>query len=316
MKVMTARTAFVSVSSLLIGWLYWLCQRPCFSGPEEGMKVVGIGFGIALLAGALLPVFVCKENRKYHATGERGESGLKGLSILRELWGIKSFRLLLLAVFFLLAACLLVGNLGFYIALCFMFDGNREAVGMYTGLSATINSVAVIFFCPIVNYCARKIGEKTTLYLFMCVAMFGYVAGFWAAHPAHPYYAIVTGILGNFGLTAFWVIVPAMVGEISREHEVASGHSLYGSFYALYGMGIKIGSSVGLLFTGIVLNMTGYTVAHGVNQAARTLLSMRLLNSAGPTIGMLIAMICIYRLTRKTNRAIPSISPSGNKENG
>lgn len=295
MKAMSFRTAFVSVGTFLMGWIYWFCQLDCFANTAEGMKWVGIGFGLILLLGSVLPVFVCKENRKYHAVAERGEEKLSGMKVLRELWGLKSFRGILIAIFCLLSCALLISNLGFYIMLCFVFKGDTKAVAVLTGISSTINSIAVIFFCPVVNYCAKKIGEKPTLYIFMCLAMLGYILTFWTAHPAHPYWAIYSGILGNFGMTAFWVIMPALTGELSRQHEVETGHSIYGSFYAMYGMAIKIGASVGLLFTGVILNLTGYHVSHGVAQPEQTIFLMRFLNSAVPTLGMLLAMYCIYR---------------------
>jgi glycoside/pentoside/hexuronide:cation symporter, GPH family len=294
MKAMSFRTSLVGIGSLLIGWLYWLCQMSCFSSPAEGMKFVGIGFGLLLLLGSVLPVFVCTKNRRYQPVMKSNREKLSGLAIIRELWNVKPFRGILLAVFCLLTSCLLVSNMNFYISLCFMFHGNTHAVAVLSGVIATVNSIAVILFCPVVNICAKKFGEKNTLYTFMGVAMLGWVLGFWAAHPAHPYWTVVTGILGNFGQTAFWIIMPALVGEIGRQHELSSGHSLYGSFYALYGMSIKIGSSLGLLFTGIILNLTGYQVSHGASQPQMTIFLMRFLSSAVPTIGMLLAMYCLY----------------------
>ncbi|PAW76021.1 MAG: hypothetical protein B9S32_16570 [Verrucomicrobia bacterium Tous-C9LFEB] len=303
MKAMSFRTAFVSVGTFLMGWIYWLCQRDCFENTAEGMKYVGIGFGLLLLLGSVLPIFVCKENRKYHAVAEKGEEKLKEFAVLKELWALKSFRGILLAIFCLLTCSLLVSNLGFYISLCYMFGGDTKAVAILGGISATINSTAVIFFCPVVNYCAKKLGEKPTLYLFMVIAMIGYILTFWAATPEHPYWAIYTGILGNFGMTAFWVIMPALTGELGREHEKETGHSIYGSFYAMYGMAIKIGASVGLLFTGVILNLTGYHASHGIAQPESTIFLMRVLNTVVPTVGMLIAMYCIYVSLNRVKKA-------------
>lgn len=299
MKAMEFRTVFVNLGGVAIGWLYWLCQLKWFANPAEGMKVVGIGFGLVLAAGAILPVFVCKENRKYHSVPVKNEKKLKEFSVIKELLGLREFRGMLLAILSLMVGCLLVSNLGFYISLCYVFPGDTKAVALLGGVGAVVGAVSAIIICPFINYCAKRIGEKPTLYLFMGLALAGNIATYWAANPTHPYAVLITGTVTNFGLTAFWIIMPSITGELSHDYEQRTGKSIYGSFYALYGMAIKIGASVGLLFTGIILNLSGYHATYGATQAAATISMMRILNSALPVLGILIAIYCVWSSTKK-----------------
>ena len=275
------------------------------------MKVVGIGFGLVLLLGAVLPVLVCKENRKYHAVEEKGEKKITEFAIIRELWKVKSFRGMLIAIFCVVSSSLLVSNLGFYIGLCYMFHGDTKAVAVLGGIAGTISSISTIFFCPVVNYCAKKMSEKSTLYIFCFITIAGYILTYWTAQPSHPYWSIYSGILNGFGMTAFWVIMPAFTGELSRQHEIATGHSVYGSFYAMFGMAIKIGASVGLLFAGIIVNLTGYHAANGAHQPEVTIFLMRMLNTVVPSLGMLIALYCIYTSLNRSVGELPQAAEEG-----
>jgi GPH family glycoside/pentoside/hexuronide:cation symporter len=295
MKLMSYRTIFTNVGSFCIGWLYWLCQSNSFSSPAQGMKSVGTIFGLIILAGSVLPILVCRDSRKYHAVKtNRGEKPLREWAIIKELLGLKPFRGILLAIFCLMTSALTVSSLGFYIALCFMFHGDEKAVGALMGISGTISSLAVFLFCPMINVISARLGERPTLYLSLGVAIAGCILGFWAATPAHPYWSVVTGIFTGFGMTAFWVIMPAMTGELSRQHEIQTGQSIYGSFYALYGIALKIGASVGLLLTGLILDLTGYHSSLGVEQSEATIFWLRTLNATIPAVGLLASLYCLY----------------------
>jgi Na+/melibiose symporter-like transporter len=67
----------------------------------------------------------------------------------------------------------------------------------------------------------------------------------------------------------------------------------------------KLGTSVALLGTGFVLNITGFDVARGALQHPGVLSEMRAINAILPALGIGIAFLCLYQIKNKT-RILPA----------
>ena len=288
-RIMAMRTAIGAASSCGISWLYWLCQRPWFNGPVEGMQVIGILFGGCMAAAAILPTLVCRKSRLYQPSAQQMKDARESV-VIREILKIREFRYIILAVFSLLASFTLVSNLGFYISIYFMFGGDTKEAAVLQGISSVVICVTSIGTCTIVGFLSKKIGRIMTLKLFMLLALAGKISIWWTYRPEWPYATIISGVLVNMGVTTFWIMMPSMLGEISNLHEKQTGRSLYGSFCALYGVTMKIAASISLLLTGFVLNFTKFDVALGARQSVETITQMRLFSVFVPVSGLLLAM--------------------------
>jgi Na+/melibiose symporter-like transporter len=102
-----------------------------------------------------------------------------------------------------------------------------------------------------------------------------------------------------------------------RSYESRTGRSLYGSFFAIYGIAIKLAGSISLLFTGFVLNATGFQASFGRNQPVSTLTEMRVLNVVLPVTGLMLAFVFLRNVwpkdkekTSPPNAKLPSLSES------
>jgi GPH family glycoside/pentoside/hexuronide:cation symporter len=290
-RVMAMRTFFTTLCSGAMAWLYWLCQRPWLGGPIHGMRIVGIGFGLMMAAAAIMPIFVCRQSREFHANDETKKEN--EFAVVRELLGVKEFQRLLLAVLCLVASFTLVGNLGFYIFVYYLYHGDTISASFLQGISGVVGCVTGVAACPLVAFLARKLGLWPTLRLFLFLAVAGAVSSWWTTRPEWPYGSLISGVLLGQGLTAFWIFMPALTGELSNRYEEKTGRSLYGSFFALYGVAIKLAGSISLLFTGLVLNATGFRSVLGSAQSMGTLTDMRLLSAIVPALGLICAYYCL-----------------------
>ncbi len=289
-RVMAMRTVFTTLCSGAMAWLYWLCQRPALGGAVSGMRVVGIGFGLVLALSAIIPALVCRKSRQFHAH-DRVSKKENEFLVIRDLLGVKEFRGLLLAVLALVGSFTLVGSLGFYVTVYYMYDGKTDPAAFLQGISGIVGLVTGVLACPLVTFLAPKIGRGRTLRIFLFLAMAGALSSWWTARPEWPYATLISGVLVGQGLTAFWIFMPAFTGEMSNRYESRTGRSLYGSFFAVYGVAIKLAGSISLLFTGLVLNATGFRVALGALQPAGTLVEMRILGAVIPFLGLVAALL-------------------------
>ncbi|MDR1009561.1 MAG: MFS transporter, partial [Opitutaceae bacterium] len=62
-RVMAWRTGFASIAGIGIQWLFWLTQRDIFEDTIEGMRFVGMGFGLLMVLMDVSPGLFLKERR-------------------------------------------------------------------------------------------------------------------------------------------------------------------------------------------------------------------------------------------------------------
>lgn len=295
MGLMAARTALANFSAIPIGWLYWLCQRHVFSDPVQGMRYVGLGFGILLAAAAFLPAWIARENPAHVGAGHAPEVHLDK-SLSRRILGLKPFRMLLISLLVLVVGFTLVGGLGFYLGLYYVCQGDKEFAGLVGGVAATLGPISGMLACPVVAAIANRLGKRQTLAMFLVLGCAGSISYWWTLTPRYPYLGIVSGILVGFALSAYWSIMPALLGEISDAFEKETGLACQGVFSALYGIAVKIGASVSLVLTGYILVVVGFDVAQTPEQMAAPIFSIRILYSLLPVIGMAIAGWTVWNI--------------------
>lgn len=291
-RVMAMRTIFTTLCGGGMAWLYWLCQRPWLGDPVHGMRIVGIGFGLLMAGAAIMPTLVCPKSRQFHASDQKPIKESE-LAVVREILGVKEFRCLIFAVLWLVGSFTLVSNLGFYVTVYYLYKGDTVASAFLGGIGGVIGCITGVLGCPFVAFLARKIGRWTTLRLFIFIAVVGSLSSWWTARPEWPYVSILSGVLVGQGLTAFWIFMPALTGEISNRYESRTNRSLYGSFFAVYGIAIKLAGSISLLFTGLMLDATGFQVGRGPAQSITTLNEMRILSALIPALGLILAFLCL-----------------------
>jgi GPH family glycoside/pentoside/hexuronide:cation symporter len=297
-RVMAMRTVFTTLCSTLIGWLYWLAQRNSFHDAIHGMRVVGVGFALLMIAGALIPVFVCPESRTLHL-GARPPKAESEFGIIKEILRIPEFRGVLFAVLFLSMGFALVATLGFYVQTYFAFGGDTKASSMLQGFATLAGSITGVAICPFIGFLSARIGGWTTLTLFMTISFLSAAGQWWTLYPGHAYFSIITWIFTNWGLAAFWIFAPSITGQICSIYERKTGRSLFGSFFGVFNLCQKVAASLGLMLAGIILNVTGFSVALGPRQHAATFMLMRQFNAFLTALGIFLALCCLLVFVKR-----------------
>jgi glycoside/pentoside/hexuronide:cation symporter, GPH family len=298
MRIMAVRNAWATFSNLPIHWLYWLCQRSIFSSPLEGMRYLGIIFGILIGVAALLPAFMYKETPYVRPKIEpiASEKKLLNTGVFKPILLLRSFQWLLFSILTLVTGFTLVAHLGFYLTVYYSCRGDKDLAAWIMGINGTLGTVLTVFFCPVISALANRIGKHNALIFFLAIGCLGSLSTWWSITPAMPYLGILSSIPICFGIAAYWTIAPALLGDISDSFSRKTGLNYQGTFSAIYGIAIKIGVSLSLMVTGYVLVFCHFDAQLSSTAMAEPLHRMRILFALVPCGGMLMAILAIRKL--------------------
>jgi GPH family glycoside/pentoside/hexuronide:cation symporter len=160
-------------------------------------------------------------------------------------------------------------------------------------------SVVSIITLPLVNLLCNRYGKKETLIVLMALVVVVQLAFYFIGLSSLPLvfaYAILPGVMNG----AFLAMYIAITYDISELDEFLNGKRREGAIVAVMSFAQKVGAAIGVLLTGIVLDLFAYD-----GQAATTdplgqlgiLLNMTLI----PAVLLLVAVLLFarYRLTKR-----------------
>jgi Na+/melibiose symporter-like transporter len=123
-------------------------------------------------------------------------------------------------------------------------------------------------------------------------------------NPALPYLVIIPFALYGCGTGAFFLLAPSMTADTCDLEESVSGACDSGMFSAFFYWMNKLGTSLGTVATGLLMNLTGFSVIRGANLSHQTIFWMKLVDSAVPTLGIVIGMIMVLRYPLTAKRMV------------
>ena len=133
------------------------------------------------------------------------------------------------------------------------------------------------------------------------VSMAGYALKWFCYSPQYPLLLLLPAPLLAFGLGGLFTLMGSMIADVCDLDELQTHERREGMFGSIYWWVVKLGMAAALAISGLLLNATGFDVALGGNQAADTILLMRLFDVVIPFVGSAIAiwMIASYPITEK-----------------
>jgi len=292
--VMTTRTAFANLSSIAISWLYWGCQRDCFPSPAEGMKWVGLGFGIIVtLCGIVVVATALKNGLHLHSVHEGKVPVTKGN--YRNLLRLGSMRCIVIALFSTMIGCTMVGHLGFYLVAYYACRGNLKAAALVMALKATIATITAVIACPFIGAAAKRFGKDRVFKVLLIVGVLSSLSMWVLITPHNPYLSIIGDMGVALCLVGFWLLMPAYLGDVSDYYEKTTGQSCQGMLTALYGIAVKIGASLALLTTGYILVFCGFHADMPLEAMGHPIFNMRILFAIVPSLGLALSLVAMSR---------------------
>lgn len=149
-------------------------------------------------------------------------------------------------------------------------------------------------------------GKKKALLLTISASLVGYALKWVGYNPDYPYLLLVAAPFVSFGIGSLFTLICAMVADVCDYDELQTGQRREGMFGAIYWWMVKIGMSVAGLLTGLMLNASGFDVALGGAQSAKTLFLLRVFDvgTAMATSALAILVIATFDITEEKSHEI------------
>lgn len=295
--VMTARAAFANTSNIAIQWLYWFCQREWFASPVQGMRWVGLAFGLLVtLAGVMVIVTTLRQHRRLRGSHTEAAAPTKGS--YRRLLSFPPTRYIMAALLSTMVGFTLVGHLGFYLVGFYACGGDLKTASFVLAVKATVATVLAVLACPLIGAAAKRFGKNLVFNVLIALGVVSSVSMWWLITPANPYLSIFGDLGIALCLAGFWLLMPAFLGDISDHIEAQTGESCQGALSALYGVAVKVGASFALLLTGYVLVVCGFSAEMPREAMSGPLTGMRALFATLPGLGLACSFLAMLAFRR------------------
>lgn len=184
--------------------------------------------------------------------------------------------------------------------------GSQARASVLLGAAATSWLVTALLLSPPVFWLSQRIGKKQALLAFLSLSLAGSSLRWLFYSPTHPYLIVIPFALYGCGTGAFFSLAPSMTADACDLEESESGARDSGMFSAFFYWMNKLGVSIGVVLTGLFLNLTGFSVSQGTALSKATVINMKLVDSAVPSVAIAIGMVMIlrYPLTAKRMESV------------
>jgi GPH family glycoside/pentoside/hexuronide:cation symporter len=293
-RVMSFRTFFTYLSGMLIGWLYAIAEWDIFKDPVTGAKdavrgsyAVGVILVIVLLVASMLPTFLVKEP---FVAEKRKQAKIPVLQGLKETLKVPAFLLIVSAYTIGFLGVIMVLGLGRYVGFFHVYGGDLGLGAVVQGYAHTCAVLTGILATIVINRLAHKVEKKLLLIGALSISFCGGLLSWWLYTPALPtssWAVPFTGVVIRLhplafsymmiwpGLAGLLILSSSMIADLCDFDELKTGRRREGMYWAVFNWIQKTAISIALLFSGVILDMTGFDATLAA-QSERTIFLMRL----------------------------------------
>lgn len=304
-NVVVWRSYLGKIVELIIVWMWWIVQLPFFNNAAgetdilNGARWVTCGLGIAVIVLGLLPALFIRERYYLQAAGQPKQS----------LWA--NFRLTLAnRPFVILTGFTLLMTIGvnmawgldFYTRLYYVCSGDQNLAASLQGTQGTITVFTSLASIPLFQWIARRFGKLSALKLTMWIVLTASASTLACYTPEAPWLSVLPGLLLSPAITAIWVLIPSLTGDIVDHDEVATGQRREGAFASIFSWFLKLAFSLAAVFSGPLVELAGFRteLRHAVPTEVQD--NMRLLLAFAPACLLAPAIWLTYRFPLTTKR--------------
>ena len=290
-RVQAYKSIFVQLMGIAGSWLFAITQLDRFDGTLSGARVVGISMGLLIMVFGLIPAFTLRERYRKLTVSKAGLPMFQGI---KATFTNKPF-LLLCGIAAGNGICgNMVGALGLYISIYYIYQGDTKAAAWLAGLWGTVFQLSTIAGLPLVTWLSARLGKIRALRICLVTLLVGAASKWFTYTPAWPHLVLLTAVLLGPGQTALYTIIRSMTADICDYDELATGLRREGMYASMQAWVDKAMGSVATVLSGLVLVLVGFHQTPGGQQSEHTLFYMRLAFVAIPITGVSLALITLH----------------------
>ena len=290
-------------------WFLWIMNSGRFFDDQvRGAAGLAVIVGIVAMGLGVLPAIYLRERLRVVAAvesnGTRATTGLWKQS--REFFrgfgttlANRPFQKLCVATFLVFNGFMLISSFQFYVIIYYVCGGDQTEGARYAGIAGTVGGLSTFAVVAFVTWLGTRIGKRRAFFVSTGVSMIGYALKWVCYNPQLPWLVIVPAPLLAFGLGGLFTLVPAMMADVVDTDELKTHERREGMFGSIFWWMVKLGMAAALAGGGYLLNATGFDVARGAEQAARSITLLRLFDAGIPILSSAIAIwsVAAYPIT-------------------
>ena len=295
-KLMTIAGFMAIACNFCLCWAFAATQLPIFGGTIGGARWVGSAMGLGIAVFGVLMAVGCQAAKQLAPSPTRRASWSDFFAATRRVLRCRPFALLATA-YALIQVGLIAVDTGILpcIVIYHVGSGSQARGAVLLGSVATAWLVSALSISAPVLWLSERWGKKNALLFFLALTFVGSSLRWLCYDPHLPYLMLVPFALYGCGTGAFFILAPAMTADTCDWEEAQSGYSDSGMFSAAFNWLNKLGTALGALASGALINLTGFHAGFTGSLPAATLWRMKLIDTAVPTTGLLIGIILLLR---------------------
>ncbi|MBK7095516.1 MAG: MFS transporter [Saprospiraceae bacterium] len=311
-RLMAISQIMGQIAWMIAPWFWFLISRPeLFPNAPAGVRSLSYWVGGLCLIMGIMPALFCKEIDQSNITGQ-SKLSLKDLvanvkhffSDIKKTINNKPFLRLCGATFLVFNGFQIVAQFAFFIIIFYLFNGNQPSAGQWPAWFGTVSALmTALLVIPIITYMSTKIGKKNAFIVSTLISIFGYALKWWGFHPGMPWLMFMPIPLMSFGIGGLFTLMMSMTADVCDLDELKNGmprkEALFG---AVYWWMVKLGTSLALFLSGVILSAVGFNQNVEV-QSASTITNLRLADICIPVIAGILAMIVMWKYDISEKRA-------------
>ena len=284
-------------AGLLLPWLYRFCTMNIFPNEVVGARWVCSGVGIIILVTGLIPVFACKEREDV----EKQET-IGIIPALKYTITNRPFLILLIAYLIIITGLFSAGNIGSFIGIFYICQGDKAFAGKLGGLAGTLNMLAAYASMFLATSISVRFSKRAAMIAGLMFALIGGIISWWTMDPRWPYAQLIVAVITGLGYQGCWLMISSMIADVCDEDELKTGLRREGMFGAVAGFSQKTALAITQLGGGLLLVVAGFdsNVANTEGMPLETALMMKGLYVGFTVAALIIAIVifCFYPISR------------------
>ncbi|HRE80822.1 MAG TPA: MFS transporter [Opitutaceae bacterium] len=302
-RIQIWRTYFNLVTTFAIGWFYWFCQRPFFGDAVTGARWLSLIVGVGIILTGMAPAFFLRERYYRVAEQAKREPLWRGV---RDAVRNRPFLLLLGVILAVVFGAMSADALSFYILAYHVYGGDTLSAAKLAGIAASVNIAASLLAVRFVSKLEMRLGKIHALRACLGVMILAAISKWFFASPEYPAAWLLIGVISQFGVIGFWILVNSMKADVCDWDELNSAQRREGAYGAVGNLVQKGGFSLVYVLAGTILHLVGFDATQRGSQSPETILSLRLAFTLVPIAFLLpcVWLLRHYPLTREKMQEI------------
>jgi GPH family glycoside/pentoside/hexuronide:cation symporter len=155
--------------------------------------------------------------------------------------------------------------------------------------------MTAILVIPIITYMSTKIGKKNAFIVSTLISIVGYALKWWGFSPENPWLMFLPLPLMSFGIGGLFTLMMSMTADVCDYDELRNGmprkEALFG---AVYWWMVKLGMSLALFLSGVILSAIGFDGNIQV-QTEHTITWLRIADITIPSLAGILAIWVMWK---------------------